>query len=247
MIPGLALVLSAVLAAAPLSAPPPEVIQGKGAGPHPGVLFVHWLGDPPTTNHTEFERDAHALAEAGVTSVLVDAMWSRPGWFGTVGKYAPDDIRGARAQVGELHRALDLLEAQPGVDKARIAYVGHDFGAMFGTLLAAQDARPRWYVLMAGVPTLTEWYLLGKPSPGLVYERRMAAYAPSLALGKAHPEAVLFQFADHDRYVTPAQAAAFMAPLRGPRTVVHYNTDHALAVEAAYRDRQDWLRRHLLR
>ena len=48
-----------------------ELIPGQGAGPHPAVLFVHWLGDPPTTNHTEFEADAGALAKLGVTSLLV--------------------------------------------------------------------------------------------------------------------------------------------------------------------------------
>jgi hypothetical protein len=116
---------------------------------------------------------------------------------------------------------------------------------MFGTLLAAQDRRPRWYVLMAGVPTLTEWYLLGKTSPSLVYERRMAAYAPSLAMTRAHPDAVLFQFADHDRYVTPARADAFMAPLQTAKTVKVYAADHALAVEPAYADRLAWLKQKL--
>ncbi|BCW88421.1 hypothetical protein sos41_15600 [Alphaproteobacteria bacterium SO-S41] len=55
-----------------------EIVFGAGAGPHPGVLFVHWLGEPKTTNHTEFEPDAIALAGRGVTSVLIDTMWSKP-------------------------------------------------------------------------------------------------------------------------------------------------------------------------
>ena len=42
----------------------------------PGVLFVHWLGDAATTNHTEFEADAVALARRGAVCVLLDAMWS---------------------------------------------------------------------------------------------------------------------------------------------------------------------------
>ncbi len=44
-----------------------EVFEGMGRGPHPAVLFVHWLGDPATTNHTEFEADARPLALLGVT------------------------------------------------------------------------------------------------------------------------------------------------------------------------------------
>lgn len=53
------------------------VVEGRGLKPHPGVLFVHWLGDEKTTNRTEFEPDAIALACKGVTSVLIDAMWAR--------------------------------------------------------------------------------------------------------------------------------------------------------------------------
>ena len=41
----------------------------------------------------------------------------------------------------DLRRALDVLLAQPGVDPKRIAYVGHDFGAMYGAVLAGVDRR----------------------------------------------------------------------------------------------------------
>jgi len=40
--------------------------------------------------------------------------------------------------------------AQPGVDPTRIAYVGHDFGAMYGCILLALDHRISYGVLMAG-------------------------------------------------------------------------------------------------
>ncbi len=51
-----------------------EVVCGIAPGPHPGVLFVHWLGDPKTTNHTEFEPDAIALA----LDRFSDGVVSRP-------------------------------------------------------------------------------------------------------------------------------------------------------------------------
>jgi len=65
-------------------------------------------------------------------------------------------------QVIDLRRALDLLAAQPGLDHDRIAFVGHDFGAMTGALLAGADKRPRWYVLMAATTSFPAWYLPGK-------------------------------------------------------------------------------------
>jgi len=43
--------------------------------------FVHWLGDPKTTNLTEFSQDALALAHQGCVSLLIDAMWSQPNWY----------------------------------------------------------------------------------------------------------------------------------------------------------------------
>ena len=247
----LALSLAAALAlAGPAGAsggPPTvaEIVQGRGAGPHPGVLFVHWLGDAPTTNHTEFERDARALAEAGVTSVLVDAMWSRPGWFEAVGRRAAPDVVGVRAQLAELGRALDVLAAQPGVDGRRLALVGHDFGAMFGVVLAADDPRLRWCVLMAGAPTLSEWYLLGKKSPGLEYQRRLGQFDPAKAIGRACSGGILFQFSAHDRYVPAVRAEALVAAARSPKTAISYDAGHDLKLEKAFQDRQAWLRRRL--
>ena len=103
------------------------VVEGRGLKPHPGVLFVHWLGDEKTTNHTEFEPDAIALARKGVTSVLIDAMWARANWF-EKGRTPATDFANSVSQVIDLRRSLDLLTSLPDVDPGRIAYVGHDFG-----------------------------------------------------------------------------------------------------------------------
>src|SRR5438445_13697469 len=52
------------------------------AGPHPGMLFVHWLnGLSRDSNRTEFLEEAIGLAESGAESLLVDAMWARERWF----------------------------------------------------------------------------------------------------------------------------------------------------------------------
>ena len=54
---------------------------------------------------------------------------------------------------------MDLLLAQPGADPRRFAYVGHDFGAMVGVLAGSVDGRPTCYVLMAGTPRFSDWFL----------------------------------------------------------------------------------------
>ena len=162
-----------------------------------------------------------------------------------VGRRAAPDVVGVRAQLAELGRALDVLAAQPGVDGRRLALVGHDFGAMFGVVLAADDPRLRWCVLMAGAPTLSEWYLLGKKSPGLEYQRRLGQFDPAKAIGRACSGGILFQFSAHDRYVPAVRAEALVAAARSPKTAISYDAGHDLKLEKAFQDRQAWLRRRL--
>ena len=140
--------------------PPAEARPAK----RPAVLFVHWLGDPKTTNRSEFLPDAVALAKRGAVSLLVDAMWAQDSWFSTV-RSTGTDYAQSIAQVVALRRALDVLLAQPDVDPNRIAYVGHDFGAMYGALVAGVDPRARYYVFMTPAIEFWDWYLLGTAPP----------------------------------------------------------------------------------
>ena len=117
------------------------LVPPAGRGPHPAVLYVHWLGVPATSNSTEFLDEAVGLARFGVVSLLVDAAWSAPDWLPR--SRFEDDFELSVRQVVELRRALDVLFSQPGVDPERLALVGHDFGAMYGVLAGAADPRIR--------------------------------------------------------------------------------------------------------
>lgn len=208
---------------------------------HAGVLFVHWLGDPSTTNLTEFEPDALALARHGVTSVLVDAMWAQPHWFMHV-RSTDTDYHDSIAQVVNLRRALDVLQTQPGVDARRLAYVGHDFGAMYGAVLSGVDPRPRWFVLMAGTATFSEWYLLGKkPADVNAYVGQMAPLDPGPYLARSKADAYLFQFSQKDAYIAPEKQLQFFEPAPLPKALYLYDADHSLRIPQAFSDRQAWL------
>lgn len=213
----------------------------------PAVLWVHWLGEAATTNHTEFMSDAQELAKHGVVSLLVDMPWSQPGWF--TGIRTPEsDYAGTIAQVLALRRALDCLTAVPGVDRARIAYVGHDFGAMDGALLLAVDDRPQYAVLMTPTLSFWEWYLLGKqPADPAAYVARMSAFDLPGWLAKGKQKATLLQFATNDEYVAQSTGVAIRnATPNRDRTFKAYRLDHALDDETAHDDRRAWLIAHLL-
>jgi dienelactone hydrolase len=224
------------------------VHPAQPAGKVPGVLFVHWLGDPATTNRTEFLADAKWLARRGVVSLVPDEPWSQAHWFDLV-RSTQTDERDSVAEVIALRRSLDVLLATPGVDPDRIAYVGHDFGAMYGALLAGADSRVSYAVFMAPTVTLAEWFLLDTkrpPADPSAYLLQMNAFDIPAALARSTFRASLLQFAAHDEYVPAAKARAFADAVPSvDRTVHTYDTDHALALDAATDDRREWLAAHL--
>ncbi len=216
------------------------------AGSRAGVLYVHWLGAPVTTNRTEFLNEAVALASQGIVSVLVDAMWAEPKWYPN--RIPEKDYENSVAQVIDLRRALDLLLAQPGVDPSRIAYVGHDFGAMYGIVMGAVDRRPTTYVLMAGTPRFVDWMLFARqPEDPAAYRAQMAPLDPLRFVAQLAPAPVFFQFAATDEYVSAEAAAQFYAAAQPRKQMATYTADHSLQTPEAAADRITWLVRELAR
>jgi predicted esterase len=217
------------------------------SGRHPAILFVHWYEPPnPTSSRREFLPDAIELAGEGVTSLLVDTMWSDPEWFTT--RDPENDFGHSIAQVKELRRALDILASRPGVDPSRVFYVGHDFGAMYGALVAGVDAaRLKGFVFMAGTRSFSDWFLLWPKRDDAATAAvvgRLAPLDPTRHLPKAGALPTLFQFATHDKFVTKEAAETLVASAAGPTDVRWYDAEHALNAEAT-RDRLAWLRARL--
>jgi pimeloyl-ACP methyl ester carboxylesterase len=224
-----------------------EPVSADGASA-PAILWVHWLGEPGTTNRTEFLAEARSWAERGVVSLLVDAMWARPGWYRN--RVLADDRAHHIRQVIELRRAFDVLASRPGVDANRLALVGHDYGAMHGLVAAAFDNRVRTCVLIAAAPSMLDWaFYRQKPDDPDAYHAGMADlelvdYAPALA---GRP--VFLQFAREDFYVPLPRAEALFAALREPRHMEVYDgAGHDMTAPPSIQaDRTAWLDRHLLR
>jgi len=216
------------------------VAPAGGAKAGAAILYVHWLGEPETTNRTEFLTEAVAFAERGVTSVLVDTMWAAPKWYGK--RVPEDDYAQAIHQVIELRRALDLLLAQPGIDPARVAFVGHDFGAMYGMIASAADRRAKAYVFLSATPHFIDWFLFArKPKDLEAYRAQISAIDPVLYVPKLAPARIFFQFANKDEYVTAEEAAEYYAAAGAPKQTATYGAGHALHTAEVAADRVAWL------
>jgi len=216
---------------------------GGGGGARPAILFLHWYEPPrPTSNRTEFLAEAIELAGSGVISLLVDTPWTRENWFPT--RDAARDYDFTIQMTKDVRRALDALLAQPGVDKARVAVVGHDFGAMWGALAAAADSRVTHFVYMAGTRSFTDWYLFTPKKEGAerdAFVAKLAPLDPIAALAKISPRPVLLQFGTKDQFVKNDAATAMADAVTGPKTTKTYEFEHELTYQARV-DRIAWLK-----
>lgn len=222
------------------------IVQPEGDGPFAGVLWVHWYEpSSPTSNRTQYLDEAMALAKEGVVSVLPETMWSEPSWFNE-GRTLDTDYQASIDQVKNLRRALDVLVAQPGVDPARLGYVGHDFGAMYGALVAGVDHRPIVYVLVAGTKSFSDWYLLGQndlpEADRAAYIEKMSVLDPTAYVAHADPAYIYFQFGNNDVYVSHEDASAFFQAANGPKGIARYDAEHDMSAEGIRNVRDSILR-----
>ena len=216
---------------------------------HPAVLFVHWFAPPdPTSNRTQFVEEASALARRGVVSLLVSTFWSDPARYRA--RRWETDFANSVAQAKDLRRALDVLLAQPGVDSGRVAYVGHDYGAMFGTVISAVDPRPKSYVIIAAASRFANWYLFGSASgvpTGAARDGFLSQLAPIEPVNaiRASKAAFFFQFGENDRYTPREDFISLYMAAPVPKRIATYASDHDMVAPIIRQDRTAWLAERL--
>ncbi len=217
------------------------LVMRDGAAPDSlaGIVWFHWLEpSAPTNNRTEFLDEARALAARGVASLLVQGTFP---W-----QESPQSLEHDRAaleaELTMLRRARDLLSAQPQVDPQRLALVGHDFGAMYSSVLFAEDQSLKALVMMTPTARWADWFerywpITGDPE---TYSAGLADLDPVTALGAANGRPVLLQFANSDQFV-PADVADEIGTAAGTGAEKRtYQAGHGLN-EAAAVERDDWL------
>jgi dienelactone hydrolase len=219
------------------------LVVPKGNGPFAGILWVHWLGEEKS-NRSQFLDEAVELAPKGAVSLLVDAMWSAPEWFG---KRIPDkDYENSIRQVIELRRAVDLLLSQSNVDKTRIGFVGHDYGAMYGMIMAGVDQRINTFVFIAATQSLNDWAFLGpQPKSKSAYLKQNSNLELTDYLRQVRNASKFFQFGKGDFYVSQADAAILFSAAPEPKQRKLYEASHKMELNEIAKDRHEWLVKQL--
>jgi dienelactone hydrolase len=223
---------------------PALFVAPPGEEARPAVLFFHHGGHQGTW---QFLEEAGELAGAGMASLFVDAPWLRPEHQGRA-PLASGYPWFEQAGV-DLLRAVQVLGSLPQVDGARLAFVGHGFGAHLGALLAA-EADLRAVVLMAGSASMSRVMAEGRhpfwgpADPADAAERQAAAAAMAVLDAERYIGAsrvpVFHQFASADGLVSYEMAHEYLVLTPDPRVARFYEADHGLN-ERARTDRREFL------
>jgi predicted esterase len=215
------------------------LVAPEAGGGGAAILWFHWLETgAPTSNRTEFLDEATSLARQGVVSLLVQGTlpWTTPP------ASVSADSAGVEAEVVMVHRGLDLLRARPDVDAARIALVGHDFGAMYAAVAAGSDTSVAALAMMAPTARWADWFARywQVQEPADAYAAGMAPLDPVTWLPEVAGRPSLLQVGTLDQYVPQRVVGALTAAIGPGNDVRSYDAGHELN-EAARGERDAWL------
>jgi dienelactone hydrolase len=195
-----------------------------------GVLWLHWLGQIHN-DRSEFLSEAVDLAGQGVVSILPQGFFPWvPNPDGTAG-----DVTLVRNQVAAYQAVLNRLVRQSAVDPGRIAVVGHDYGAMYGALLADRDHRVSVLAMQAPDSLWGNWfatYWLGLEGQARAdYYALFAGLDPVDHVSRLGSH-VFFQWAGRDEFVPEEVRNAFTAANAQAQSILYPNADHQLTDRA---------------
>ncbi len=212
---------------------PAYLVRPEGEqAPHSqaAVLFLHWLGHVHS-DRSQFLGEAVELARRGAVSLLPQGRFpwsSRP-----VGDEA--DVEAVIAQREAFDVALRHLQRLLVVDGRRVALVGHDYGAMYGVLLAEQHPELAAVVLAAPDAAWGTWFTTywldcngarARAYNSLFHGLQPARYVARLG------DRLLLQWAGQDTYVPPAVRERYAAAAPQARVELYESADHQLGTRA---------------
>ena len=209
----------------------------------PGIILMH--GAPGKAR--DFAGYATVLAQYGAVVIAIDAPFARRSgsWLRMTTADRDEQIQ----LMKDLQRAVDVLRAQPNVDKGRIAYLGISYGGAAGVQFAGIEHRIRAAALVvadaglvthstqpANLPTLATLSCASRAA----WFHAMVPIEAIRFLAFATPTPLLFQNGKADEFVSPADAQSLQNAAPEPTTLLWYNAGHNLTPQATL-DRHDWL------
>ena len=211
-------------------------------GSHAGILFLHWLGQIHS-DRTEFLPEAIQLAPRGAVSLLPQGVF--PWQVAPTGKAR--DVTAIRQQLAVFQACLNWLIAKSYVSGSRVAVVGHDYGAMYATLLTSADPRVHAAVFATPDATWGHWfvkYWLGfKGKRAARYKAQFASLQPVRHVSRLGSHE-LFQWAGRDIFVSTSVRKQFAAAAPLAPADFYPHADHQLTT-AAQTARDAFLARQL--
>ena len=231
---------------------PGYLVVPGGSGPFAGIVYMHW----GQGNRSEWLSEGLEMAKCGALSIMIDAPYWRPEVPapGTDNR-AESERDGYIQMVVDLRRAVDVLTVRNDVDRKRIGYVGHSLGATWGGPLAEVDKRIKMFVLMGGLPSLTNYdddsfYAeVQRAAMSRDEFKKYAAviepYNPEHFVAHTGPARIYFQWASHDMYISKRSAEEYYNAVGGPKEQHWYYTSHEFNDDQSRKDRREWLAKEL--
>jgi dienelactone hydrolase len=209
---------------------------------HAGILFLHWLGQIHS-DRSEFLAEATELAPKGAVSLLPQGIF--PWTAAPVGNR--HDVATIKAQLAAFRACLNWLTRHRYIDPSRVAVVGHDYGAMYGALLAQTDKHVHTAVLATPDATWGHWfvkYWLGFTGARATnYDALFSKLQPVNHVSRLGSHE-LFQWAGQDIYINASVRSMFAKHAPKAKVDLYSTSDHQLT-DQAQADRDAFLKHQL--
>jgi dienelactone hydrolase len=211
----------------------------------PGMILMH--GAPGSSRDAWLIDYAQTYANSGAVVIAIDAPFARR--TGSSVRMTKQDRDEQIQLMKDLQRAVDILRAQPNVDKDRIVYLGVSYGGAMGVQFAAIEHRIKaaalvvadggWvvhYTQAGGLPFLASLSCATRAA----WFREMVPIEPIRFIGFAKGTPLLLQNGRLDESVSEADAQLLHNAAPEPKKLLWYNAGHNLTQQARF-DRHDWL------
>jgi dienelactone hydrolase len=205
---------------------PAYLVVPTGRGRHPAVVLMHGAGG----DRRELLGLAAGLAARGIVGLTISSPVAR-----LQTQTLPAGLTGVRRrtalldqEVVDLRRAVDVLQARPEVDRARMGFLGFSAGARSGAILAGVEPRIGSFVLISGGADPVSAYVRGA-GPALREQLipLLREVDPLRWIRKARPGTIFFQDGKRDEIVPRSALVALIRAAPKPQRVRWYDTGHS--------------------